>query len=146
MLDMPGLQAALLQIQQLVYNRNVFRCVELAALLGDGTRPIRPLYDVGPRQSGQRYTPIGAQLASYVAEHPYTSYVEATGMFSCVAALAQQHAPAEVTLQLNVNLQSVLDLTLADNQQLLQTTTIELTRSWEWQMAMGQACAYTNTW
>lgn len=138
MLDTPGLEAALLQIQPIAYNRNVFRCVDLVALLGDGTRPITPLYDLGPRGSGQRYTPIGGQLALYVAEHPYTSYVEATGMFSSVAALAQQHAPAEVTLQFNVSLESVLDLTLAANQLLLETTTIELTRSWEWQMAMGQ--------
>ncbi len=43
MLDTPGLQAALLQIQPIAYQRNVFRCVELAALLGDGNKKIQPL-------------------------------------------------------------------------------------------------------
>ena len=59
MLAIPELQVALHQIKPIGYNRNVFRCVELAAWLGDGTREIQPLYDLGPRQSGGRYTPIG---------------------------------------------------------------------------------------
>ncbi len=138
MLDAAGLQAALNQIAGVKYpERNVFRCVELAALIGDGTRPVQPLYDLGPRQSGQRYTPIGGARALYVAEHFSTSYIETTGMFSSVAAIAQQPAPAEVTLQLRVALDSILDITIAANQAILSTNDIELKRSWEWQMAMG---------
>ncbi len=139
MLDGPGLQAALDQIAAVPYpERNVFRCVELAALIGDGSRPIQPLYDLGPRQSGQRYTPIGGARALYVAEHFCTSYIETTGMFSSVAAIAQQPAPAEVTLQFRVALEAILDITIAANQAILSTNDIELKRSWEWQMAMGQ--------
>lgn len=139
MLDAAGLQAALDQIQPIPYpERNVFRCVELAALIGDGSRKIQPLYDLGPRQSGQRYTSVGGPRALYVSEHHGTSYVEATGMFTSVAAIAQQPAPAEVTLQFRVRLEAVLDITVDANQKLLNTNDIELKRSWEWQMAMGQ--------
>jgi hypothetical protein len=58
MLDAAGLRAALDQIQPLPYpERNVYRSVGLAALIGDGSHKIQPLYDLGPRESGQRYTP-----------------------------------------------------------------------------------------
>lgn len=138
MLDATGLQAALDQIDPIPYpERNVFRCVELAAFIGDGTRPIQPLYDLGPRASGQRYTPIGGARALYVAEHHTTSYVEATGMFSSIAALAQQHAQAQAHYQIRIRLEGILDLTAIPNQKLLDTNVIDLTRSWEWPMAMG---------
>ena len=136
MLDAPGLVTALQKIQPSQYNRNVYRCVELAALIGDGTRKIQLLYDLGPRLSGQRYTAKGGARAIYVSEHPDTSYVEATGMFSSVAALSQQNALAQGSYQVNVNLSAILDITLGTNQKILETNTIELTRSWEWQMAM----------
>lgn len=138
MLGAAGLQAALNQIDPIPYpERNVFRCVELAAFIGDGARPVQPLYDLGPRASGQRYTPIGGARALYVAEHHTTSYVEATGMFSSVAALAQQHVQAQAHYQIRIRLDGILDLTISANQALLDTNVIDLTRSWEWPMAMG---------
>jgi len=139
MLDAGGLKAALDSIQPVPYpERNVFRCVELSALIGDGSREIQPLYDLGPRKSGQRYTSVGGPRALYVSEYHATSYIEATGMFTSVAAIAQQHAPSEVTLQFRVRLDALLDITVDATQKALNTTDTELKRSWEWQMAMGQ--------
>lgn len=139
MLGLPQLLDALLQIQPIPYpERNVFRCVDLAALIGDGSQPIQPLYDLGPRQSGQRYTPIGSHRALYVSESQHTSYVEATGMFNNVAAQAHQTNPAQAVLQFRVSLGATLDLTLEPNQQALATNRTELTASWRWQMAMGR--------
>ncbi|CAN5550677.1 hypothetical protein BH11CYA1_BH11CYA1_44020 [soil metagenome] len=137
--DVAGLSAAFDQIIGLSYpERNVFRCVELIALIGDGTRTVQSLFDLGPRLSGQRYTPVGGARALYVSEHPSTSYIEATGMFASVAALAQQNAPAEVQLQFRTRLESILDITLPGNQALLDTNSTELALSWQWQMAMGK--------
>lgn len=136
MLESTALTEVLQTIKPIPYSRNVYRCVELAALIGDGTRKIQPLYDLGPRQSGQRYTPIGGARALYVSENHTTSYLEATGMFSSVAALSEQIVPSEVTLQFKVSLGAVLDITLEENLKALATTTIELSRSWQWQMAM----------
>jgi RES domain-containing protein len=139
MLDAAELKKALDGISPTPYSeRNVFRCVELSALIADGSRKIQPLYDLGPRQSGQRYTPVGGPRCLYVSEHHGTSYIEATGMFTSLAAVAQQHAPAEVTLSFRVSLAAVLDVTEDTVQKALRTTEIELKRSWEWQVAMGQ--------
>jgi RES domain-containing protein len=138
-LEGAGLKAALLVINLDAYpERNLYRCVDLAALVGDGTRPVQPLYDLGPGKSGQRYTPINGARALYMAEHPYTSYLEATGMFDSVRELAESHATTQTTLQFRVQLESVLDLTIVANLQALGTTTDEINASWEWQMVSGQ--------
>jgi hypothetical protein len=73
-----------------------------------------------------------------MAEHPYTSYLEATGMFDSVRELAESHATTQTTLQFRVQLESVLDLTIVANLQALGTTTDEINASWEWQMVSGQ--------
>jgi RES domain-containing protein len=136
--DGARLSEALEKIQPLPYpERHVFRCVELEALIGDGTRPVQPLYDLGPGKSGQRYTPPGGARALYVAEHPYTSYLEATGMFDSVTDLAAQQTNTQTTLQFQVRLEAMLDLTVADNMADLGTDRDELLASWEWQMAKG---------
>lgn len=145
MLDGAGLEAALLQIQPALYpERNLFRCVELSALMGDGKRPVQPLFDLGPGRSGQRYTAINGVRALYVSEHPYTSYLEATGMFDSMQDLADSYAPTQTTLQFRVRLESVLDLTIPANLAALDTTNAELLASWEWQMTIGETVPTQN--
>jgi len=136
MLSAKQLAVALKSISTQEYSRNVFRAVELGALLMP--KHMQPLYDLGPRATGQRYTPVGGPRALYAAEHPATAYFEGTGMFTAVAALAHQNAPATVTFNLSVHLQSLLDVTDPSVQSRLGTTEVELTRCWKWQMAMGQ--------
>ncbi len=111
MLTAAKLAKALEGISPIPYNRNVFRSVELDALLS--VSPMQPLYDLGPRNAGQRFTPLGGPPALYVSEHPATSYFEGTGMFSSVVALAQQNAPATVILNLRTKIERVLDITVA---------------------------------
>jgi RES domain-containing protein len=136
MLTLEQLRIALPTLEPIGYKRNVFRCVELAALIGEGIRKIEPLFDLGPRRSGQRYTPIGGARALYVSEQQSTSYVESTGMFDSVSS--QRDAPVAVILQFRVDLDAVLDLTLEPNQNALNTSREELTSSWEYQMATGK--------
>ena len=133
MLPGPQLAAAIGGLPASTYSRNVFRAVELAAL--SSVSPMRPLYDLGPRNSGQRYTPVGGPRALYVAETPANAYFEATGMFNTVHALAHQNATATVILNITAHLDSILDLTDRANQAALQTNPIELTLAWKWRMA-----------
>ncbi|HEY9775076.1 MAG TPA: hypothetical protein V6C81_15030 [Planktothrix sp.] len=83
------------------YDRNVFRAIELKALLS--VFPMRPLYDLGPRNSGQRYTEVGGPRALYLAETPANAYFESTGMFSTVEAMAKQNALNTVVLNIRVS-------------------------------------------
>jgi hypothetical protein len=122
MLQGHALATAIDRLPASPYNRNVFRAVELAALLS--ASPMRPLYDLGPRNSGQRYTPVGGPRALYVAESPTNAYFEATGMFTAVHALAHQNATATVILKITAQLDCVLDLTDQTIQSALQTTLI----------------------
>jgi len=80
MLAAANLTAALTGAAAQAYTRNVFRCVELNALLS--YIPPQPLFDLGARISGQRFTPIGGPRALYVAEHPSTAYFETSQMFA----------------------------------------------------------------
>ena len=130
------LESAVKGLPSLSYNRNVFRAIELAAL--SSVSPMRPLYDLGPRNSGQRYTAIGGPRALYVAETPNNAYFEATGMFNTVQAFAQQNATATVIVNITAQLDSILDLTDRANQAALQTNQIELTLAWKWRMASRQ--------
>lgn len=135
MLAPTALPGALAAIAAQAYTRNVFRCVELNALLS--FIPPQPLFDLGARNSGQRFTAIGGPRALYVAEHPATAYFETSQMFSSVAAIAQQQAPPTVILNLAVHLETVLDLTVNTTRVSLGTTVAELTGNWQWQLAIG---------
>ncbi|HMY01723.1 MAG TPA: RES family NAD+ phosphorylase [Candidatus Obscuribacter sp.] len=136
--DALGIARALKRIAPVKYpERNLFRCVEMSALVGGANRRIQPLFDLGPGRSGQRFTPVGGPRALYVAEDPYTSYLESTGMFDSVADLAEKLADTQSTLQFRVQLEEVLDLTVADTMLELGTNQEELLASWEWQMATG---------
>jgi len=133
--DRKGLAAALNLVPVQIYTRNVFRSVELDALLS--FIPPQPLFDLGPASGGQRFTPIGGPPALYVSEHPATSYFEANQLFASVAATARQEAPPTVILNLSVHIETVLDLTVPQIQQSLGTTLTELTGDWQWQMTIG---------
>ncbi len=135
MLDRVALAAALNLVPVQTYTRNVYRCVELDALLS--YIPPQPLFDLGPSFVGQRYTPVGGPPALYVSEHPATSYFEANQMFASVATIARQDAPPTVVLSLGVHIESILDLTVGQTQQSLGTTLAELTGDWQWQMVIG---------
>ena len=134
MLDKSALAKALAKAPVQSYTRNVFRSIELEALFG--FVPPQPLFDAGPRISGQRFTPIGGPPALYVSEHPATSYFEANQMLASVTAVAQQQAPPTVILNLSVHIEQILDLTVQEIQLLLGTTTKELTANWQWQMVI----------
>ena len=107
------------------YHRKVFRAVELQALIS--VHPIQPLYDLGPGESGQRYTAMGGPRALYVAESPSTAYFECTGLASSVKALAEQSAGITAIINIETRLDAILDLTNPAIQAMLKTTTIELT-------------------
>jgi len=53
-------------------------------------------------------------------------------------ALAHQAAPITAMLNINVQLDSILDLTNQGVQTALETNPIELTLAWKWRMANGQ--------
>jgi RES domain-containing protein len=129
MLSRVDLAAALEGSAVQTYTRNVFRCVELNALLS--FIPPLPLFDLGACISGQRFTPVGGPRALYVAEHPATAYFETGQMFASIAAIAQQQAPPSVVLNLKVHIENVLDLTVHETQVSLGTTVTELTANWQ---------------
>ncbi|MBZ0186368.1 MAG: RES domain-containing protein [Candidatus Obscuribacterales bacterium] len=135
MLGAVDLAAILAESAVQAYTRNVFRCVELNALLS--YIPPQPLFDLGARITGQRFTPLGGSRALYVAEHPAMAYFETSQMFASVAVIAQQQAPPTVILNLTVHIESVLDLTVHETQVSLGTTIAELTANWQWQLAIG---------
>ena len=135
MLGAADLANALAGLAVQAYTRNVFRCVELDALLS--FIPPQPLFDLGAGKTGQRFTPVGGPRALYVAEHPATAYFETGQMFASVAAIAQQQAPPTVILNLTVHIENVLDLTVHETQVGLGTTIAELTANWQWQLAIG---------
>jgi hypothetical protein len=118
------------------YHRKVFRAVELKALIS--VNPIQPLYDLGPGESGQRYTAIGGPKALYVAESPSRTYFESTGLASSVKALAEQSADITAIINIETKLDAILELTNPAIQAMLKTTTVELTLPWRWKMAAGQ--------
>jgi len=108
MLAYPQLLTILSSIQSQTYTRNVFRSVELEALLSISIP--QPLYALGVRANGQRYTPKGGPPGLYVAENPSIAYIEANPMFDSVMTLATQNAPPTVIFNLGVHLVSILDI------------------------------------
>jgi hypothetical protein len=64
---------------------------------------------------------------------PFSAAVRASGICPLLNAVTA----SSLALQLRTRLERILDVTLPANQALLDTNNIDLTRSWEWPVAMG---------
>lgn len=102
MLDQNELLDVAIHLPSESYHRKVFRAVDLEALLS--VDPIQPLYDLGPCESGQRYTAKGGPRSLYVAESPSNAYFECTGLVNSVKALAEQAAGITAIINIEIKL------------------------------------------
>ena len=115
--------------------KNCFRVVNYAALTA--SKPMRPLYMLGPGLNGQRYTPKNGPNALYVAEDLITAQSEYLDISRAVLVEdpnLQLNPDPTVQLTIQVCLERVLDLTKLKIQEALGTSTAELTGSWRKQM------------
>ncbi len=100
--------------------------------------PPQPLYSLGPRQTGQRFTPKNGPACLYISKQFDVSFIETHGTTMAVAKCGYNFTPQPtVIIAISVDVE-VLDLTLPENRKALGTSTAELVGSWFEQMISGQ--------
>ena len=118
------------------------RFVEFRRLSATRAHPApgqRPLWGLGSKLYGGRFTPKGAFEAIYLAEDPVTAMAEVTGvLYSPQAPMPITAQPPLVLITVEGILLRVLDVTVSAVQNALGTNGQELTGAWRHIRAAGQ--------
>jgi len=143
MLDEPDLTAALERITPQAVHGFYSRCVEFRHLSPPGPRPAapsrKPLWGLGSKLYGGRFTPKGAFETIYLAGDPVTAMAEVSGvLYSPQAPMPLTAQPPWVLITVEGILLRVLDVTVLSVQSALGTNGQELTGAWRHMQAMGQ--------
>jgi len=97
--------------------------------------PPTPLHSLGPRKTGQRFTPKNGPASLYMSEDFDTSYVETHGTAASIAASGLHFIPPPtVIIAISVDIEHVLDLTVPAIRDQLGTDEAELAGPWFEQM------------
>jgi len=97
--------------------------------------PPKPLHSLGPRKSGQRFTPKNGPACLYMSEDFDTSYIETHGTAASIAASGHHFVPPPtVIIAISVDIEHVLDLTVPAVRDALGTDEAELSGPWFEQM------------
>jgi RES domain-containing protein len=76
--------------------------------------PPQPLYSLGPRRTGQRFTPKNGPACLYMSEQFDASYIETHGTAASIASSGLNFLPPPtVIIAISVDLEHVLDLTIS---------------------------------
>ena len=95
----------------------------------------KPLYSLGPRKTGQRFTPKNGPACLYMSEDFDTSYIETHGTAASIAASGLHFiVPPTVITAIAVDIEHVLDLTAPSVRDELGTDEAELAAPWFEQM------------
>jgi RES domain-containing protein len=138
MLPQRQLKAALNVITPVRVSGVFYRSVAESAI--HSLSPPRPLYSLGPRRTGQRFTPKGGPARLYLSERFDVSYVETNG--TALSLAAHGHAfvpPPTVVVAVLVDIEHVLDLTVLATKAALATDDAELGGPWFEQMILGRS-------
>lgn len=100
-------------------------------------------YDLGPQQDGKRYTPKGGGRGIYAAEDVHTAGAE-VDQLGGLAALCPNRIATRQRLDMQVTLNSVLDLGNANLRQRLKTSLQELRLPWRG--GLLPPCTWPATW
>lgn len=97
--------------------------------------PPQPLYSLGPRRTGQRFTPKNGPASLYLSADFDTSYIETHGTASSIAKSGLHFTPPPtVIIAISVDIEHVLDLTVPEVRAELGTDEAELGGPWFEQM------------
>ena len=142
MLAEPDLITALNGISPQTVHGFFSRFVEFLHLSTTGPHPApspKPLWGLGSKLYGGRFTPKGAFEAIYLAEDPVTAMAEVSGvLYSLRAPMPLTAQPPWVLITVEGILLRVLDLTVSGVQSALVTNGQELTGAWRHIQATGQ--------
>lgn len=143
MLPESNLRSVIRMIAPQTFNGPYSRCVGFHHLVPTpGATPgavhPQPLWGMGSRISGGRFTPPGSFETIYVAEDPITALAEvALVIWHPQAPPATLRTPPWVHIAIEGVLTSSLDLTDPTVQSALATTRQELTGEWRYTQALG---------
>ncbi|MBP6745746.1 RES family NAD+ phosphorylase [bacterium] len=100
--------------------------------------PPQPLYSLGARKTGQRFTPKNGPASLYLSANFETSYIETHGTATSIAASGLAFTPPPtVIIAISVDIERVLDLTVPAVRDKLGTDEAELAGPWFEQMITG---------
>lgn len=120
------LETVLGSLPRVEYRGVMSRLVDFDAYIAASTR--RLLYDEGPQQYGQRYTPVGGPKAIYGAEGSDLAEAELTG--KGLSSLRPTRGATRIQLHLEVTCQAILDLGNEAVRRALKTSLEELREPW----------------
>ncbi|MDP3509025.1 MAG: RES family NAD+ phosphorylase [Candidatus Melainabacteria bacterium] len=100
--------------------------------------PPQPLFSLGARKTGQRFTPKNGPASLYLSANFETSYIETHGTATSIAASGFAFTPPPtVIVAISVDVEHVLDLTEPTVRDTLGTDEAELAGPWFEQMLTG---------
>lgn len=100
--------------------------------------PPQPLFSLGARKTGQRFTPKNGPASLYLSANFETSYIETHGTATSIAASGFAFTPPPtVIVAISVDVEHVLDLTEPEVRGTLGTDETELAGPWFEQMLTG---------
>ena len=84
--------------------------------------PPQPLYSLGPRRSGQRFTPKNGPACLYMSDQFDVSYIETHGTAHSITTSGPHFTPPPtVIIAITVDIEHVLDLTVQATRDALGT-------------------------
>jgi RES domain-containing protein len=134
------LKSSLGSLPRVAYDDVITRLVDFEAYTSAPTP--RLLFDEGPQEYGQRYTPIGGPRAIYGAEGTDLAEAELTG--KGLSSLRPNRGATRIQLHLEVTCQAVLDLGDAAVRRVLKTSLEELRLPWRG--VLGRTGSMPPTW
>jgi RES domain-containing protein len=142
MLDQKKLGQALRQLKGTSKQGPFSRCVgyqHLATVTKSGGRQQlpQPLWGLGSKRFGGRFTPKNSFETIYIAEDPVTALAEVSGVLLAGGSATPLLNLPCVTITVNGRLLSVLDLSDPGIQAKLGTNSQELTGEWRYTQATG---------
>ena len=114
-----------------------YRSISEAAI--HSLKPPEPLYSLGARRKGQRFTPKNGPSCLYLSEQFDVSFIETNG--TALSIVAHGHGftpPPTVIIAININVEHMLDLTDPVVRMALATNQDELAGPWLEQMLLKQ--------
>jgi RES domain-containing protein len=137
MLPKQKLLGALAKITPSTFTGQLYRSISEAAL--HSLSPAQPLYSLGARKSGQRFTHKTGPASLYLSEEPDVSYIETNGTAWSITTSGQALIPPPtVIIAISAHIDTVLDLTMPVVQKALDTDDADLSGPWFEQMILGK--------
>lgn len=136
--DASSYAAALERTSPVAYARKCFRVVELQTY--QAAKNPELLFDLGPKQYGQRFSPPGDHRGLYVSAGLQTAGAEFAGNLPAwLVGSCSKH----VTFDMEVKLSAVLDLTSASIRRALKITKADVQSVWEGFIALNDVWPVT---